>query len=1072
MAPAAEEEKRVVVDDCRGVLLVYSDGAVERKPSPGFTTPVRDDGSVEWKDAVFDPTHGLSLRLYRPRHALAAGGEKKRLPVFFYYHGGGFCIGSRTWPNCHNYCLRLSSDLDALVVAPDYRLAPEFPLPAAFLDAQSSLLWLASSAAAGGDPWIDDVADFTRVFVSGDSAGGTIAHHLAVRFSGGEVGPIRVAGYVQLMPFYGGVERTPSEAACPDDAFLNLALNDRYWRLSLPVGATADHPYANPFAPENGDEIAAAEFAPTMVVVGGRDLLRDRAVDYAERMKAMGKPVEVVEFEGQQHGFFTIDPWSDAAGELMVAVKRFLLRSLQPNLVDTTMPTMPAVDVADDAGGGAATAASPCANDVVEDLAGFLRVLSDGTILRSPVGPTFCPSTFPSDHPSVEWKEEIYDKAKNLHVRMYKPSSSSPSSASGGGGGGGEGKKMPVVVYFHGGGFCLGSCTWANVHAFCLRLAADAGAVVLSAGYRLAPEHRLPAAVDDAAAFLNWLADGEQFPTAAWLSDAADFRRVFVAGDSAGGTIAHHLAVRAASNPLADDAIAVCGYVLLMPFFGGIRRTASEEECPAEVFLNLDLFDRFWRLSLPVGATRDHPMANPFGPESPELDGVELRPLLVVAGGLDMLRDRAVDYAGRLSTMCKPVELAEFAGEHHGFFTLGPGSDATGELIAVVSRFIHATGVAAAAAPAADCFAPPELIKLKRTPPMSSSSSSSSPPPHVVEDCLGIVQLLSDGTVRCSGDYSSMPILSDAAVPSDLTGAVQWKDVVYDAGHGLRLRIYTPTTITGAGAGVEEKEKKKLPILVYFHGGGFCIGSYLIGSYEMDNFHACCLRLAADLPAVVLSADYRLAPEHRLPAAHLDAASVLSWLVAGGDPWLDASADFDKVFVCGDSCGGNIAHHLAVAIGSGEIVLSPTANLAGCVMLWPYFGGEARMPSEDTGETDTSSPVKMGIDLFDQMWRLALPEGASRDHPAANPFGPESARLDGVELPPVLVVDPELDVMRDRVADYAARLRDMGKRVELVRFDGQGHGFFVMDPMGEASGELVRVVRRFPQPNRCCATLA
>ncbi|BAF20863.1 carboxylesterase 15 [Oryza sativa Japonica Group] len=330
-----------------------------------------------------------------------------------------------------------------------------------------------------------------------------------------------------------------------------------------------------------------------------------------------------------------------------------------------------------------------------------------------------------------------------------------------------------------------------------------------------------------------------------------------------------------------------------------------------------------------------------------------------------------------------------------------------------------------------------------------SSSSSSPAPPHVVEDCLGIVQLLSDGTVTRSGDYSSISLMRD--VPIDLP--VQWKDVVYDAGRGLRLRMYAPANHGG--------EEGKLPVLVYFHGGGFCIASF-----ELPNFHAGALRLAGELPAVVLSADYRLAPEHRLPAAYEDAVAVLSWLrgqaAAAADPWLAASADFERVFVCGDSCGGNIAHHLTVGCGSGDIALD-AARLAGCVMLWPYFGGEERMPSEappPPPEGD-ASPSAMGITLFDQMWRLALPAGATRDHPAANPFGPESPPLDGVAFPPVLIVDPELDVLRDRVADYAARLQAMGKRVELVKFEGQGHGFFVLDPMSEASGELVRVVRRF-----------
>lgn len=323
-APAAAP---VVVDECRGVLFVYSDGSVVRRAGPGFATPVRDDGSVEWKDAVFDAAHGLGLRLYKPR-------DRKNhdlLPVFFYFHGGGFCIGSRTWPNCQNYCLRLAAELDAVVVAPDYRLAPEHRLPAALDDAAAALLWLASHAApGGGDPWLTEAADFGRIFVSGDSAGGTIAHHLAVRFgcptARTSLGPgVRVKGYVQLMPFFGGTERTRSEAECPDDAFLNRPLNDRYWRLSLPDGATADHPASNPFAPgESREALEGAEMAPTLVVVGGRDILRDRAVDYAARLRAMGKPVEVREFEGQQHGFFTIDPWSDASAELMRALKRFV----------------------------------------------------------------------------------------------------------------------------------------------------------------------------------------------------------------------------------------------------------------------------------------------------------------------------------------------------------------------------------------------------------------------------------------------------------------------------------------------------------------------------------------------------------------------------------------------------------------------------------------------------------------------------------------------------------------------------------------------------------------------------
>ncbi|KAL6636785.1 hypothetical protein ACP70R_024357 [Stipagrostis hirtigluma subsp. patula] len=322
---------------------------------------------------------------------------------------------------------------------------------------------------------------------------------------------------------------------------------------------------------------------------------------------------------------------------------------------------------------------------------------------------------------------------------------------------------------------------------------------------------------------------------------------------------------------------------------------------------------------------------------------------------------------------------------------------------------------------------------------------SSSSPPYVVEDCPHVLQLLSDGTVVRFADYNTLP---PPSVPPALP--VQWKDVVYDAGRGLKLRVYKPPAALG-----------KLPVLVYFHGGG-----YILGTFELPNFHACCLRLAGELPAVVLSADYRLAPEHRLPAALDDAAAVMSWVrgqaaAAGGgdgepDPWLAESADFGRVFVAGDSAGGNIVHHVAVRLGSDELPLAP-ARVAGHVMLCPFFGGAERTASE----AEFPPGPYLTLPGYDQAWRLALPPGATRDHPFANPFGPESPALDGVALRPTLVVAAEHDLLRDREVGYVERLRAMGKPVEVVEFEGQHHGFFAVEPAGDAGSEVVRLVKRF-----------
>lgn len=97
----------------------------------------------------------------------------------------------------------------------------------------------------------------------------------------------------------------------------------RFWRLSIPIGETTDHPLINPFGPVS-PSLEAVDLDPILVVVGGSDLLKDRAEDYAKTLKNFGKKVEYVEFEGKQHGFFTIDPNSEGANRLMQIIKHFI----------------------------------------------------------------------------------------------------------------------------------------------------------------------------------------------------------------------------------------------------------------------------------------------------------------------------------------------------------------------------------------------------------------------------------------------------------------------------------------------------------------------------------------------------------------------------------------------------------------------------------------------------------------------------------------------------------------------------------------------------------------------------
>ncbi|KAI3823390.1 hypothetical protein L1987_04825 [Smallanthus sonchifolius] len=321
-----------VVEDCHGIVQIFSDGSIHRHENIDFSAfPINDDGSVVWKDYCYDKLHNLHLRLYKPKSTTTSAAK---LPVMYFLHGGGFCLGSFAWPNFHNCCLRLSSALHAIVVAPDYRLAPEHRLPAALDDSLAALKWLQTMAGnpnggLAGDELVGDVVDcfdFDRVFITGDSSGGNIAHYLAVRLGPGspELAPVKIRGYVMMAPFFGGKERTKSEAEGLPEKMLTVDLLDTFWRMSLPVGKKSDHPFANPLGCESPN-LELVKLDPILILVGGDEIMKDRVKLYANKLKELGKIARYVEFDGKQHGFFTNEPYSDVSESVLNLIKNFML---------------------------------------------------------------------------------------------------------------------------------------------------------------------------------------------------------------------------------------------------------------------------------------------------------------------------------------------------------------------------------------------------------------------------------------------------------------------------------------------------------------------------------------------------------------------------------------------------------------------------------------------------------------------------------------------------------------------------------------------------------------------------
>jgi acetyl esterase/lipase len=198
------------------------------------------------------------------------------------------------------------------------------------------------------------------------------------------------------------------------------------------------------------------------------------------------------------------------------------------------------------------------------------------------------------DRSGVRSGDVDIDASRGLWARVFTPAAAASSPP------------LPVVVYFHGGGFALFTAASAPLDAMCARLCREVGAVVVSVNYRLAPEHRCPAAYDDGVDVLRFLPAGLAVPV--------DLARCFLAGDSAGGNIAHHVAQRWTSAASSSSPVRLAGVVLIQPFFGGEERTESERPLKGVApVVNARRSDWSWRAFLPPGADRNHPAAHVTG---------------------------------------------------------------------------------------------------------------------------------------------------------------------------------------------------------------------------------------------------------------------------------------------------------------------------------------------------------------------------------------------------------------------------------------------------------------------------
>jgi acetyl esterase len=223
----------------------------------------------------------------------------------------------------------------------------------------------------------------------------------------------------------------------------------------------------------------------------------------------------------------------------------------------------------------------------------------------------------------------------DLPVRLYRPTGARP---------------LPVLLYFFGGGWVLGQIETAD--GVSRALANSSGALVVVVGYRLAPEHPFPAAVDDCYATLRWIvANAAQV--------GADPSRIAVGGDSAGGNLAAAVALRSRGS------VSLVGQVLIYPNTDQLADDESMRAADDPFLFNKHSVEWYRSFYLVRSADAEDPLASPLRAET--LAG--LPPALVITAEYDPLRDQGEAYARRLADQGVQVKLSRYPGMAHGFFT-------------------------------------------------------------------------------------------------------------------------------------------------------------------------------------------------------------------------------------------------------------------------------------------------------------------------------------------------------------------------------------------------------------------
>lgn len=266
------------------------------------------------------------------------------------------------------------------------------------------------------------------------------------------------------------------------------------------------------------------------------------------------------------------------------------------------------------------------------------------------------------------------------------------------------------------------------------------------------------------------------------------------------------------------------------------------------------------------------------------------------------------------------------------------------------------------------------------------------------------------------------------AIQPDPPAVAEVLDMICAGPHGpLPMRMFKPAARLRSAQGSQDA----LPVLVYFHGGGWVIG-------DLDVYDTLCRQLANQAGCAVVSVDYRMGPEHRFPAAVDDSYAALLWVASHAH---QLGVDRERIAVGGDSAGGNLAAVVAI-LARDDAQAQPHLNLVFQLLIYPVTDMRRGHASHRTnGEGFGLTRDTMAY--FEKHY-LSDPRHVE-DWRVSPLLAPDLSRL-----PPGLLITAGFDPLRDEGLAYADALSEAGTDVTYVCFDRQVHGFV---PMGRVYSE-------------------